>query len=324
MKFATCVIAFWAAFCAVLNSSTAARLDRIQLYGKEYLRLSDWAASRGLDLRGTRKEEVQLTNARTRLVFNVDSRKAEVNGVTISLSLPVAARNGLYYISPLDLHTALNPLLSPPRNPPGKIVKTICLDPGHGGKDPGNLNGRQQEKRYTLLLAEELRELLLEANLKVVMTRTTDRYPDLPARAQTANRSAADVFVSLHFNAADSPSAKGVEVYCMTPAGASSTNARGEGAGAGSFPGNRNDQKNMLLAYNVQRTLIRSLPTEDRGVHRARFQVLREVEMPAILIEGGFMSHPVEGKKLTDWAYRRQMAKAIVQGILAYKKTVES
>jgi N-acetylmuramoyl-L-alanine amidase len=131
--------------------------------------------------------------------------------------------------------------------------------------------------------------------------------------------------VSLHFNAADSSrdSVQGTEVYCLTPAGASSTNARGEGGGAGSFPGNRSNEKNLLLSYSVQKALTRDLGTEDRGVRRARFAVLRDAAVPATLIEAGFMSHPVEGRKIFTAAYRQKMAHAIVEGVLAYKRQVE-
>jgi N-acetylmuramoyl-L-alanine amidase len=79
----------------------------------------------------------------------------------------------------------------------------------------------------------------------------------------------------------------------------------------------------MLLAYQMQKSYEKNLNMEDRGVKRARFQVLREATMPAILIEGGFMSHPTEGRKIYDPAYRKQMAKAIVEGIQAYKKAVK-
>jgi N-acetylmuramoyl-L-alanine amidase len=112
-----------------------------------------------------------------------------------------------------------------------------------------------------------------------------------------------------------------VEIFCCSPAGATSTNARGEGDTRW-VVGNRNDEKNMLLAYEMQRAYGKNLAVEDRGVKRARFQVLREATMPAILIEGGFMSHPSEGKKIYDPAYRKQMARAIVNGILGYKKVV--
>ena len=131
--------------------------------------------------------------------------------------------------------------------------------------------------------------------------------------------------MSLHFNAAPTSAStvRGAEVYCLTPAGAPSTNAQGEGAGAGWFAGNRFNEKNMFLAYQVQKSLTKNLAVEDRGVHRARFAVLRDAAMPAVLIEGGFMSHPVEGRKIFEAAYRREMARAIVGGLLAYKRQVE-
>jgi N-acetylmuramoyl-L-alanine amidase len=241
------------------------------------------------------------------------------------LLLPLATRNGDIYISQLDVDSTFRPLLSPPRNEWGKKVRTICLDAGHGGKDPGNRAAGRQEKDYTLRLTLELRDQLRKAGFKVVLTRSSDIYPELSDRPALARRAGADLFVSLHFNATETgrDTARGTEVYALTPAGAASTNARGEGANAGAFPGNRSDSKNLVLAYQIQRALIRDLQSEDRGVRRARFEVLREATMPAVLIEAGFLSHPAEGKKIHSAEYRQQMARAIGEGILAYKKTVE-
>jgi N-acetylmuramoyl-L-alanine amidase len=87
--------------------------------------------------------------------------------------------------------------------------------------------------------------------------------------------------------------------------------------------GNRCNDKNILLAYDVQKSLVQQLGVQDRGVRRARFAVLRDAEMPAILVEAGFMSHPVEGSKIFTPAYRRQLARAIVDGIMTYKRAVE-
>ena len=106
-------------------------------------------------------------------------------------------------------------------------------------------------------------------------------------------------------------------------AGADSTNARGDSAEIGACAGNRFDAKNMLLAYQVQKAMVRTLPMEDRGVKRARFAVLRNARLPAVLIEAGFMSHPQESKRIFDPQYRRQMARAIADGILAYKRLLE-
>jgi N-acetylmuramoyl-L-alanine amidase len=154
------------------------------------------------------------------------------------------------------------------------------------------------------------------------MTRSKDTFIDLPDRPALANRRGADLFVSLHFNATETGrnEVEGPEIYSITPVGASSTNARGEGANSGPTTGNRNEQRSLLLAYQVQKSLVRNLAVDDRGVRRARFAVLRDAAMPAILIEGGYMTHPIEGRKIFSDAYRRQLAQAMVKGILAYQK----
>jgi N-acetylmuramoyl-L-alanine amidase len=290
---------------------------------RDYVRVSDWTRAHGLQLNWLKREEgLQLVNPSTRITLAVDSQEAEVNGVQVRLLFPAVYRDNQLYLSQLDLRTTLEPIISTPAHSAAPI-KTICLDPGHGGRDPGNHAGPNQEKKYTLLLAEELRAQLLKAGFKVVLTRTSDEYIELSDRPDIAKRRGADLFVSLHFNAFPQSNVRGAEVYCLTPAGAASTNARGEGGGSGSFPGNRFNPRNMLLAYDVQKSLVRSLSVEDRGVHRARFAVLRGAAMPAVLIEGGFMSHPSEGRKIFDPAYRREMARAISDGILNYKHQTE-
>jgi N-acetylmuramoyl-L-alanine amidase len=294
--------------------------------GQVYLRLAVWAKAHGLELRWLKQDEtLQLTNHSSKIVLAVDSREAQINGVAVWLLFPLVAHNGAIYLAQLDVETTLRPLLSPPRGAPGARIKTICLDPGHGGKDPGNRVGSNQEKQYTLLLAQELHTQLERAGLKVTLTRSTDAFIELPTRPELAKQRSADLFVSLHFNAAEAgrDSVQGAEVYCLTPAGASSTNARGEGAGAGWFPGNRYNDKNLFLAFQVQKALTRNLAVEDRGVRRARFAVLRDAAMPAVLIEAGFMSHPAEGRKIFSSAYRQKMARAIVEALLAYKRAVE-
>jgi N-acetylmuramoyl-L-alanine amidase len=311
----------------VMPAYGAARpTETVRVGGKEYVRLTDWAKAHDSEAHWIKQEEtLQLTNRRARVSLTVDSREADISGVAVWLLFPTVYRDGKVYLSEVDLRTTLLPILSPPKNRPGVNIRSISLDPGHGGKDPGNIAGSNQEKKYTLLLAQELREQLRRAGMKVSMTRTGDTYPELPTRPDLAKRNGADLFLSLHFNATGSSQStvQGAEVYCLTPAGAPSTNARGEGAGTGLCAGNRFNDKNMFLAYQLQKSLTKNLGVEDRGVHRARFAVLRDAAMPAVLIEGGFMSHPKEGRKIFEAAYRREMAKAIVNGLMAYKKQVE-
>ncbi len=306
------------------NARSGSRLAKVP--GRTYVRVADWAKAHSLEGHWLKAEEMlELKGPSLKLALAVDSREARVNGIEVWLLYPVVLQAGAIWLAQLDVDLTLEPLVRPPRNQPGARIKTVCLDPGHGGKDPGNQAGSNQEKRYTLLLAHEVRRQLARAGLKVVLTRSSDTVVELPARPALAKRRKADLFVSLHFNGADNGrnSVQGAEVYCLTPAGAASTNARGEGAGAGSYAGNRNNRLNLFLAYQVQSALMRNLAVEDRGVRRARFAVLRDAVMPAVLIEAGFMSHPVEGRKILTSAYRQQIARAIVKGLLAYKQAVE-
>jgi len=292
----------------------------------DYVRFTEWAKLQGLQAAWLKRDEtLQLTNRSTRIQLRLDSREAYYNGIQLWLLYPLARRDGQIYLARNDVDNTFRPLLSPPRNDPGRKVKTICLDAGHGGKDPGNRVARRAEKDYTLKLGEELRDQLQKAGYKVVFTRTTDKFIELSERANLARQRGADLFVSLHFNAAGAGKneARGSEVYALTPAGAASTNARGEGASAKTYSGNRNDSKNLLLAYQIQRSLVHGLKSMDRGVRRARFEVLREATMPAVLIEAGFLTHPTEGAKVFTVDYRKKIAQSITEGIKAYQKTVE-
>jgi N-acetylmuramoyl-L-alanine amidase len=302
------------------------KLQTISLFGRSHVRLTEWAKANGYEIQWLKKEQsLQLSKGSSKIILGMDSRQAALNGVNVWLSHPVVLRDGVPCISDLDLRTTLTPIILPPKNWSGAKVETIVIDPGHGGKDPGNQAGGNQEKKYALLLAKELCNQLKEAGFEASLTRNNDTLLDLPLRPEIANRRKADLFISLHWNSAGTGrnDVKGVETYCLTPAGASSTNAGGDIFGAGSKPGNRFDDKNLYLAYIIQKSLLGGVGAEDRGVRRARFAVLRTAEMPAVLIEGGFMSHPSEAKRIFDPAYRKQMAKSIVNGITAYKKQVE-
>jgi N-acetylmuramoyl-L-alanine amidase len=319
-KFFPLFVAFRFALCAL--PAHAASIN-----GHNYTPLADWA--RGNGFHGFTRDhgnEIILTNRTARLTFDVDSAQAEINGVNVRLSFPVASVKGVPFVAQLDLDKTIRPLLFPSRYLEPKRISTICLDPGHGGKDTGNRVGGgffgRNEKTYTLALALELRDQLKKLGFNVILTRSTDMYVELSARPDIANRRGADLFVSLHFNAAQAGKneVEGPETYCITPVGAASSNAQGEGGGGGATTANHYENQSLLLAYRMERALVQNLGVVDRGVRRARFAVLRDAAMPAILIEGGYMTHPSEGKRIFDAAYRKQMAAAIVKGIVAYQK----
>ncbi len=291
--------------------------------GQNYVSITDWAGANGMKYSWVKRGDIlQAFSNGDKLVFNVNSHYAEINGVQVALSFPVGYDKGVPLIAQFDLDKTVRTLLHPSRYVKPEKITTICLDPGHGGKDTGNRVNWHNEKTYTLYLAIDVRDELQKAGFKVILTRTKDQFVDLPDRPAYANRHGADLFVSLHFNAVASGASTvdGPETYCITPVGASSTNAGGEGSGYRQTPANRQDADSLLFAYEMQKSLVNNLPVEDRGVRRARFAVLRDATMPAILIEGGYMTHPAEGKKIFTMAYRKQMAVAIAKGILAYQK----
>ncbi len=324
--FVTLLLAVLALVWAGRGEGAARTVEPTRAAGQRCVQVADWAKANGFEGRWLKQgETLQLTNRSSKILLGVDSREAQVNGVKVWLLYPAVVHGGSLCLAQQDIEATLRPLLFQQRNQPGAKVRTVCLDPGHGGKDPGNEIGSSQEKQYTLLLAKEVRAQLARAGIKASLTRSGDSFIDLPARPRLAQRRRADLFVSLHFNAAETgrSTVQGAEVYCMTPAGASSTNARGEGNGEGWFPGNRHNDQNLLLAYEMQKALTRNLTVEDRGVRRARFAVLREAAMPAVLVEAGFLSHPVEGRQILSAAYRQRVARALVEGLLSYKRSLE-
>jgi len=324
MKFAAWILLALALATGLQRAGARMPDRRPQFTGREYVRLSDWARVNQFQTRRLGDKTLQLSNRLGRVTLTVNSADAQINGVGVRLSFPVALRNGALCVSQLDLDKTFGPVFYPPANKPGFKITTICLDAGHGGKDMGEHVGGVEEKKYTLLLAKELQDQLTRAGFEIVMTRTGDSAVGLPDRTEIARRRKADLFVALHFNSSpsDRNAVRGVETYCLTPAGATSSNTQGEGDTRW-LSANGNDEKNMQLAFQLQKSLVRGIGAEDRSVKRARFQVLREADMPAVLIEGGFLSHPTELKRILDPAYRRKMARAIVDGILAYKRRVK-
>jgi N-acetylmuramoyl-L-alanine amidase len=316
-------VSFFRVFLTLTVAWCALSADAAYINGRSYTSLTGWAANnRFASVRDGRADSLTLTNRyATRLVFEKNSDTLVINGIDVALAYPVALDKSGWLISPLDLTKTVEPLVYAPLLPPKKIT-TICLDPGHGGKDTGKQVGSHTEKVLTLLLAAELRGQLQQAGFRVVQTRTKDTTMELTERSNFANRQNADLFVCLHFNAftRDPQSVQGLETYTITPVGAASSNAQGEGANHGACVGNRVERRSLLLTYLVHRSLIKNVGMTDRSVRRARFAVLRDVEMPAVYIEGGYMTHPAESKKIFDAGYRKRMAAAIVQGIIAYQK----
>jgi len=299
-------------------------LERVPVSGANYVRVGEWAEKNSLTMVWRKAEDsVTVSNSAASLRLETDShsaRKAQINGVPVWLCLPAIQRGDVPWISLADVETTLQPVLFPQKS--RDRVQTICLDPGHGGSDPGEIEGDHYEKKYNLLLALAVEKVLQAEGFRVVLTRTNDVYVDLAERPAIAAKAGADLFVSLHYNSGP-PSLRGVEVHCMPPAGMNSSNAGGGRGNEPAYPGNAQDSRNILLAYQVLKSISVALPLDVIGVKREHLKVLREAHMPAILVEGGFMTNPQDAKKIYDADFRQRMARSIVVGILAYRKAVE-
>ena len=181
--------------------------------------------------------------------------------------------------------------------------QSIVIDAGHGGADLGT-QGRKpycEEKKMTLQTARLLKNYLTQLGYRPLLTRSIDTTLTLERRVEIANKANADLFVSVHFNSARTPNAKGIEIFFFD----SKENRKRANA-------SRN------LAQSILTRLVRRTKAASRGVKKGNFYVLRQTEMPAVIVEGGFLSNPQELLFLKDPAYLEQIARGIADGIDAY------
>ena len=217
----------------------------------------------------------------------------------------------------------------------GLSVKTIVIDPGHGGKDPGAVSQKRQEKQIVLSLSKTLRDILVKKGYNVQLTRETDVFLPLRKRTQFATSQKADLFISIHTNASIARSAAGIETYYLALASDESARltAMRENAGAeynmkeldalvGRILKESKSTESRRLAELIQAQLVSGKQVRNRGVKHAPFVVLIGTRVPAVLVEVGFISNPAEGKKLTTKTYQRQLANAIAKGIEQYIKNI--
>ena len=172
----------------------------------------------------------------------------------------------------------------------------ICIDPGHGGADPGAVSGNVKEKDLNLAIAQKLLLLLYNKGHDIIMTRSNDIAVSLYERANKANNFNADIFVSIHNNAVSDEGVQGTETLF--------------------YPGSKQGER---LARLVQDELVKKLQRPDRGIKpRRNLVVLKCTTMPAILAECAFLSNPTERKLLQDSGFQHLAAEAIMEGIEAY------
>jgi len=311
---------------AAVPANAASEWQVVKVAGWDYLTVDNIAKFYGFagDITPVNKT-IRVDNGRNQLEVTLDSREAIVNGVRNWLCFPVIERDGQYLVSRIDLAKTIEPQFRPHMIKNLGKLKTVVIDPGHGGIENGAASTYGREKDFTLDVARQLKPLLEAKGLKVVMTRDKDEVVPLPARAQVANATRDSIFVSLHFNATDSNSAAtGFEIYSLTPRGAPSTQ---DNSMLSHFPnmqaGTPVDAASLVLSSSVYHSMLGYMPEFDRGIKRARFAVLRLTNIPAILVEGGFLTEREESRYIATPQWRGKLAQAIATGIESYRGLVE-
>lgn len=171
----------------------------------------------------------------------------------------------------------------------------ICIDPGHGGKQPGAANGARLEKDAALAISKQVATHLQEAGFRVIMTRETDVGISLKERCAISNREGADAFISIHLNAARSKEAHGTEVWKW----------------------HLTSERTARLAESIQTALVQALNTRDRGVKQTEaYYTLRHTTAPSLVVEVGFISNDVECEMLFTDENQKAAARAIAYGIV--------
>jgi len=223
-----------------------------------------------------------------------------------------------------------------------KEIRTIVVDPGHGGKDSGAIGNGLKEKDVTLKIAKYLSAELKSMGFHVIMTRTDDTFLSLKERTEIADNARADLFVSIHCNSVRNKSyvaMHGTETYFLSVAktdwaraveATENSSIKFEGADVAQtglkyvlwdLAQSQFLEESQQLAIDIQESIVDYCRTYNRGVNQANFYVLRVNYMPAVLVETLFISNPDDAKKLKDDGFLKRLARGIARGI---KKYVES
>ncbi|MFA5336847.1 MAG: N-acetylmuramoyl-L-alanine amidase [Candidatus Omnitrophota bacterium] len=267
-----------------------------------------------------------------RLILN--SNVIYFNGSSSTLSGPPQYSNGRLFV-PRDIEKIIFSK-EPAFSKSIFTIKTVVIDPGHGGKDPGAISCRgMKEKDLNLKIAKYLKEELEERGLKVILTRDRDVYISLQGRVNVAKRNKADIFISIHGNSNRSKRFRGAEVYYLSPNRFNSQERALKLAKSEKFRLKKINPdieailwdlsltKNYSLSVEMSHSLyfsFKNLGFSIRPPKKAPFYVLRLAYVPSVLVETGYLSNKYEEKWLRKASYQKQVAEAIALAIVSMNK----
>ncbi|RJO65356.1 MAG: hypothetical protein C4540_01580 [Candidatus Omnitrophota bacterium] len=346
------IIAIVAVYCIIVAGCATSRLPtdnipRYALYGTNYLPLAPVCDAQDIVLEYDPFTQVLLLSKKThRLALRVGDPFALVDGQLHYFDHPAVLRDGTIIIPESFNRGILQRFFMDKPSLPAQAkvvqpssIKRIVIDAGHGGKDPGAISASGlREKTVNLDIAKRLAKLLKDEGFSVYLTRSTDTFVPLSVRTATANSFKADLFISIHSNANRVRSMNGFEVYYVSPA--VNDTERGFSAIGKEIPSvkavelvsaspqlkatlwdmvyTHNRGESIQLGRLICRSVAGVLDNQILGLKGARYYVLRGTDMPALLIEVGFLSNSREERLLGDGLYRQRIAQGINEGIVRY------
>jgi N-acetylmuramoyl-L-alanine amidase len=332
-------------FFGCVSAPIREELPSYSIGGIAYYPLISLCNARNVDWQYDTFTKIAVLNKNShRINLMVGEDMVLVDGSPVYLKRPVDIHQGILVVSSVFKGQIIDSLFKSTSSSARPYrafsrIRKVVVDAGHGGTDPGAI-GRSglREKDVNLDIAKRLAKLLAQEGIEVVMTRSIDKFIPLSSRVDIANDSGADLFISIHSNANRVRSLIGFEVYYVAPSVSDSKRAL-EAAKSeelilkdAQFSGSSFDLKTILwdmiytnsraesieLSRAICRAMNNNLEAKILGIKGARFEVLRGIRMPGVLIESGFLSNRSEEQMLKNSYYRQKIAQALEQGLLEY------
>ena len=284
--------------------------------GVEYLPLEDLRSfyklmpmqPKGRKVAGQRT----LGNGEVTLLFGPEPRELRVQERLCMLSHPVMEdASGDLLVSKLDVLQLIEPVLRPTYIANRSAVRTVVIDPAHGGHDTGTVTAYAREADVALAVAAKLGAELQKRGYEVRYTQEQNQYQSPQARVDKANAAPAAVFISLHLNSGRSD-VQGAQTYTLAP----------RDKGDKELPGHEFSQASMALALALQSSMVEKAATVDGGCRRAHFSLLNSVRCPSVMVELGYATHPEEGTRLSTEEYQIKLAASLADGVDAFARVM--
>ncbi|UCC94896.1 MAG: N-acetylmuramoyl-L-alanine amidase [Candidatus Omnitrophota bacterium] len=334
-EFQAAVCGLWFVICVFFVGCAAPsyRGRSFTYQPSDYIKINEFCNRHGFQYSfDTLDEIVKFTSPQREVRLILNSGVGYFNGRILSLRRPPLYREGKILL-PKELDNAISSqeIIS---FKPSFSIKTIVVDPGHGGRDPGATSSRGlEEKNLNLKVSKYLKEELERRGFKVILTRSRDTYLTLEDRVRVAKKYNADLFISIHANSNRARSINGTEIYYLSPSRLNSRKRAAKLARAHDFGRIPRDAKailwDLLLTKNYALSVesahslyftFKNLGFKVKPPLKAPFYVLRFAYVPSILVEMGYLSNRYEEKILRRRYYQKQIAEAVALGIVSLNK----